>query len=83
MSGGRDHRRHALLLNVLRRQGRVVTEDRQLDCSEVGARLEAQLVDEAVARLPEYLERLDLAAGAVESDHMKARAAAHDEGSGR
>ena len=56
---------------MLRSKGRVLAENRQLDCSEVGAWLEAQFADEAVARLPEYLERLDLAARAVESDHVE------------
>ena len=64
--------RDALLLNRLRGKGRVLAEDRQLDCSEVGARLEPQFVDKAVAGLTEDVERLDLAAGAVESDHMEA-----------
>ena len=65
-------RRGALLPNGLRSKGRVLAEDRELDCSEVGARLEPQFVDKAVAGLTEDVERLDLAAGAVESDHVKA-----------
>ena len=54
-----------------RLERRVVAEDRLLELLERRARLEAELLDEARSGRPVHLERLRLAAAAVEREHAQ------------
>ena len=67
---GRGERRGIVLGDDLRAgEGGILAQDRRLDRAEVVARFEPELLEQALARLAEHLERLDLPPGAVERDH--------------
>jgi hypothetical protein len=70
--GGRRRREVPAAPAVDRNRGdrRVVREDRLLQLPEIGPRLEAELVGEDAPRLLERLERVRLAAAAIESEHQ-------------
>ena len=57
-------------LGGLRRQPRILPEDRLLQVAQLRARLDAELADEPLARVLVGVERLGLAAAAVEREHQ-------------
>ena len=63
----RDGRRRG----ARRSERRVLLEDRALEVAQRGARLDAELVDQRRAGRPEGLERVGLAPGAVERQHLQ------------
>ena len=58
------------------RERLVLAQDRLLEVPQLGARLEPELVEERLARLPVGLERVRLPSRAVEREHEEARGAA-------
>ena len=68
--GPRGRRELVGQLGRPRRQLRIVPQDRLLQLAQLRSRLDAELADEPLARVLERVERLGLAAAAVEREHQ-------------